>query len=348
MPSLLAAALAAAGCGLGPGPGVGEVSLTVTRDFGAARVQPPLREGASESDTAMRVLDRNADLGTAYGGRYVRSIDGLAEASRDGRRYDWFFYVDGVEASVGAADFPLRGGEAIWWDYRDWSGAVSVPAVVGAWPAPLAGGYWGERRPAALECRGAGAACGAVRRRLGRAGVGLGDDAAPGGEDDADGTDRGTGGGGAAENGAADGAIRVLVGPWRRLRADPAAAQLERGPQASGVYADFVPTPTGSFELRGLDEDGGVARVFGAGAGLVAATRRYGAPPVWLVTGATARGVRAAAGLLDAADLRDHYAVAIEGGAPTPLPVAPERRSTGAGEIGRAEGVGGTAGVTVR
>ncbi len=73
--------------------------------------------------------------------------------------------------------------------------------------------------------------------------------------------------------------------------------------------------------MRGLDEAGTVARTFGPDAGLVAATRRYEAPPVWLVTGATVAGARAAAGLLDAADLRDHYAVAIEAGEETALPV---------------------------
>ena len=60
---------------------------------------------------------------------------------------------------------------------------------------------------------------------------------------------------------------------------------------------------------------------FGPDAGLVAATRRYEAPPIWVVTGATPAAVQAAAGLLDAAKLRDHYAVASEDGKETPLPV---------------------------
>ena len=61
--------------------GVGEVSLTVTRDYGAEPVQPPVAETASESDTVMRVLDRNAEISTRYGGGFVQSIDGL-EAER--------------------------------------------------------------------------------------------------------------------------------------------------------------------------------------------------------------------------------------------------------------------------
>jgi hypothetical protein len=147
----------------------------------------------------------------------------------------------------------------------------------------------------AVECRGVGPACGVVRSRLRAAGAEL-------------------------AAGTPGGAIRVLVGPWARLRDDPAAAQIDRGPQASGVFAEFVRRP-GGFELRGLDQEGVPRRDFGPGAGLVAATRRYGAPPVWLVSGATARGVGAAAGLLDAEHLRDHYAVATEGGEEEPLPI---------------------------
>lgn len=292
--ALLGAAIATAGCGVGPGADVGEASLSVTRDYGAQQVRRPASDEAAESDTVMRLLERNAEISTRYGGGFVQSIEGLSEAAKDGHSYDWFFYVNGVESPVGAADFVLHGGEAIWWDYRDWSAASRVPAVVGAWPQPFTGGYEGERHPVAVECEGGGAACGEVRRRLAGAGVKV-------------------------STGSGD-AIRVLVGPWARLRDDPAAAQLEDGPATSGVFADFVREGRG-YRLQGLDEAGEPARDFGPAAGLVAATRRYEAPPVWLVTGASVDGVQAAAALLDAADLRDRYAVAGEGGEGTPLPV---------------------------
>jgi hypothetical protein len=312
--ALLAAALAAAGCGVGAGAGVGEVSLTVTRDFGAKRLLGPEREGASESDTAMRQLERNAEISTRYGGRYVEAIEGTSAATQGGDRFDWFFYVDGVESPVGAADYALHGGDAVWWDYRDWSGAEGVPAVVGSWPQPFRDGYEGGRHPVAVECLGGGSACGEVRARLEAAGVSL-------------------------AKGSPKDAIRVLVGPWTQVREDPAAAQLEAGPQASGVFAEFAlarrrrradfpriswekgPSAGGDYVLQGLDEGGGEARAFGPNAGLVAATRRYEAPPVWVVTGVAQSGVAAAARLLDAADLRDHYAVVVEGGRETPLPI---------------------------
>lgn len=292
---LLTAALAAAGCGLGPGKGVGEVELTVTRDYGAERVLSRSVGDVTESDTVMRVLERNAEISTRYGGGFVQSIEGLEAREDFSRPLDWFYFVDGVEATVGAADYPLHGGESVWWDYRDWDAAMRVPAVVGSWPQPFLEGYEGRRRPVALECQGGGAACAMVGASLRSAGARV----APGSPEDA---------------------IRVLVGPWARVREDPAAAQIEDGPQASGVFAEFQPEP-GGYVLKALAEDGKAKRALGPDAGLVAATRRYEAPPVWVVSGASAAGVRAAAGMLNAADLRDHYAVAIDGGEETPLPL---------------------------
>jgi hypothetical protein len=242
----------------------------------------------------MRVLEGSADITTRYGGGYVSSIEEVAEAQRGGDPYDWFFYLDGIESPVGAADRKVAGGERIWWDYRDWSAALRVPAVVGSWPEPMLDGYDGKRRPVAVECMGGGEACAEVRSKLEGAGV-------------------------AVSRGLPGGAIRVLVGPWERVRADAAAAQIEDGPQESGVFADFKESD-GGFELEGLDQQGDPSRSFGPDAGLVAATRRYEAAPTWVVTGAGAAGTLAAAGLLDEADLRDHYAVATDGGEETPLP----------------------------
>jgi hypothetical protein len=293
--ALLFAALAAAGCGLGPGKGLDDAELTVTRDYGTVPVLHRRLGELNESDTVMRALEDSAEISTRYGGGFVQSIEGLeAEESVDGS-LDWFFYVNGVESTVGAADYPLHGGESIWWDYRDWNGAMRVPAVVGSWPQPFLDGYDGKSRPIAVECFGGGTACAEVDERLEDAGISV-------------------------PSRPPSGAIRVLVGPWSRLRQDPAAGQIEDGPQTSGVFAEFRRDGDG-YRLTGLDQAGEGAIEFGPGAGLVAATRRYEAPPVWLVTGATGAGVRAAAGLLDQADLRDHYAVAVDGARETALPL---------------------------
>src|SRR4051794_2162097 len=212
--ALLLVALAAAGCGLGPGNGVKDAELTVTRDYGTVPVLHRQLGDLTESDTVMRALERNADITTSYGGDFVQSIDGVEGESRSGERFDWLFYVNGVESTVGAGAYPLRGGESVWWDYRDWSAALRVPAVVGSWPQPFLGGYDGKRRAVAVECLGGGGACDEVDERLQEAGVEI-----------------------AAQPSSS--AIRILVGPWSRVRGDPAAAQLERGPQLSGVFVAF-------------------------------------------------------------------------------------------------------------
>jgi Domain of unknown function (DUF4430) len=294
--ALLLAALATAGCGLGPGKGLGDVSLTVTRDYGSEQVLGPQSEMATESDTVMRVLDRKAEISTRFGGGFVQSIEGLeAEEEIGAGPSDWFFYVNGVESTVGAADYSLHGGEAIWWDYRDWGAAMRVPAVVGSWPQPFVGGYDGSRRPVAVECMYRGSACDLVRRRL-------------------------EGAGASVATGSPAGSIRVLVGPWSKVARDPAAAQIEDGPEASGVFAGFHAGGS-ACDIEGLDERGGPGRPYGPGAGLVAATRRYESPPVWVVTGCDGAGVAAAARLLDAADLRDRYAVVAEAGSGRPIPL---------------------------
>jgi hypothetical protein len=297
--ALLLAALAAAGCGLGAGEEVGSVELTVTREFGSAPVVEAAVE-ATESDTVMRVLESEAEIATSYGGGFVKAIEGFEEDRRGGHPFDWFFFVDGVESPIGAADYELRGSERIWWDYRDWEATSRVPAVVGSWPAPFTDGYEGKRRPVAVVCMGGGGACAEVRAALEHEGVEL-------------------------AAGDPDGAIRVLVGPWTQVREDSAAALIEDGREESGVYADFERQAggvgsAGGFRLVALGVDGLPKRELGADAGLVAATRRYEAPPVWVVTGVTPAGVQAAAELLDPKILRDHYAVAVDGRLISSLP----------------------------
>ena len=292
---LLGAAIVAAGCGLGPGDKVGSVDLTVTREFGATKMSEGSGE-ANESDTVMRFLEGEVeDLQTRYGGGYVKSIDGIEESERGGHPYDWFFYVNGVESPVGAAQVSLQGGEQIWWDMHNWSATAHVPAVVGSWPAPFTTGWEGHAPAVVVECEGGGKACATVRGALEGEGVKI-------------------------ASGSPKGAVRVLVGPWAKLRSDPIGPLIENGPGESGVYAEFT-QGGGGWQLVGLDEDGAKARTFGPEAGLVAATRHFEGPPVWLVTGSTPAAVESAAEALNSDDLRDHFAVESEAGAVTPLPL---------------------------
>ena len=143
---LLVAAAAALLAGCGGTAGSGRATLWVTRDEGA---QVLLVRTVPAGETAMQALERSSKVSTRYGGRYVESIDGVSGSL--GARHDWFYFVNGIEADRGAAEYRLRPGDVEWWDYRDW-GKVgeTVPAVVGAFPEPFLHGYDGKVRPAVV------------------------------------------------------------------------------------------------------------------------------------------------------------------------------------------------------
>jgi hypothetical protein len=277
---LLLVALVLAGCGeekLRPPPPAAAPAarLVVTEGFGSrlvrdARVAP--------AQSVMDALRGVAEVRTAYQGSYVQSIDGTAGSLAGGR--DWFYFVNGIAADMGADEFVLRDGDETWWDYRRWGRYQSVPVVVGSWPEavrarlprPATGrlGRRAARRPAARR-RGAG------RGRRGDERLAL------------------------ARRVGADADLRRSDPAWRRAVADPgrsgltawidgdavrvwnAAGQAEAVAEATAVVAAVqVGDSTGSGALlvvSGTRRRGGPRRGGGAG-------RRSGARPPTLRGGA--------------------------------------------------------------
>jgi hypothetical protein len=284
------AALLAAGCGLGAGKAPKAVGLLVTREFGAKLVRSTGTPEVRGQETVMSLLTRNARVSTRYGGGFVQSIDGLAGGAAGGQPVDWFYYVNGVEASKGAAATNVNPGDRIWWDWHDWSETDDVPAVVGSFPQPFLNGLGGKRLPVRVECQNAeGQACRTVVARLRAQGVPA--------------AIAGLGSGFEATQ-----TLRVAVAPWRVLGADPTVHAIGGGPRASGVYARFS---TDASKLTLLDAKGGSAQVLGAGSGLIAATRTNEDAPIWVVTGTDTVGMQRAAQAFDTATLKDRFAVAV-------------------------------------
>lgn len=295
----LAVACLLAGCGLGAGTAPTGVQVTVSSGFGATVLVSSQAPHVSGSETVMRLLMRNATVATRYGGGFVQSIDGHSGGQGQGEPLDWFYYVNGILAPKGAADTPVHSGDRIWWDLHDWSQTEGVPAVVGSFPEPFLHGMEGRRLPVRVECAQAqGTACHTVAKRLQAYGVPAAiSTVMPGEEPDI---------------------ARVLVGVWSQLVTEPAALNIERGPQTSGVYARMS---ANGHTLTVLDAAGSTVGTLSAGAGLIAATRYSEGGPIWIVTGTDAAGLRSAAEAFDAAALRNHFAVALAGpGAVLPLP----------------------------
>ncbi len=297
--SAIAAAVALAGCGLGAGKGTTDVSLTVTKNFGTASVGYSLEHPVPGSQTVMRLLESGFHVTTRYGGGFVQSIDGLTGTSA---RRDWFYYVNGIEASLGAAGTAIHHGDRVWWDLHDWSATDSIPAVVGSVPEPFVHGTGGRRLPTTLACAAdAGAACQRVAAEFKAIGVPASTALiGPGSGSDS---------------------LAVEVGTWRDLHGERAATLVEHGPGASGIYARFTGQNGSSLQL--LNPAGQVVRTLGAGAGLIAATGQSATGTVWLITGTDVAGVSAAAASLTPARLRDHFALAVQGSTDLPVPLEP-------------------------
>jgi Domain of unknown function (DUF4430) len=142
---LLAAACLLAGCGEEAG-GEGQAQLWITRDRGAEVV---LTTSVPAGVSALEALRRKTDVETRYGGRFVQSINGIEGDL--GRQRDWFWFVNGYEGDLSAADYDLHDGDVLWWDHRSWSGQMRQPVVVGTFPEPFLHGWDGKRRPAVVE-----------------------------------------------------------------------------------------------------------------------------------------------------------------------------------------------------
>lgn len=294
----ITSAVAIAGCGLGAGKSTsGDATLTVTRGFGTAAVGSASEHSIPGSQTVLRMLERSFKVTTRYGGGFVESIDGHAGGSS---RLDWFYYVNGIEATLGAAGTSVHYGDRIWWDLHDWTATDSIPAVVGSFPEPFVHGINGRRFPVTIECAAdVATACKRVTDELTAIGVPASSQAI------------GTGSG--------SDSLGVIVGTYQDIHEELLAALLEHGPASSGVYAKFA-GPTGS-SLQLLNPQAQVVKTLGAGAGLIAASAQTSTGPAWLITGTNVAGVSAAAAALTPARLHDHFALAVQGATDLPVPL---------------------------
>jgi len=293
-----------AGCSVGPvGEQTGGVSLTVTDNFGQKVLLQTSQEEFPEAETVMRYLQRNADIDTRYGGRFVSAIDGVEEDQ--GGQVEWFYYVNGLESEQGAAERRLSPGDHVWWDRHTWKGSSNIPAVAGLFPEPFKRGD-GKRFPVRIDCgQDSEASCKLMADKLRDAGIPPSVTVV---------------GSIAGEN-----VLRFLVGTWDEIRDDKAARLLEEGPRRSGVFARVDARGEG-VDIELLGPDGEPVRTLGPGSGIVAPTQGPEQRPTWIVTGTDRAGIDAAIGLVERRKLRNRFAIASDAGRPVSLPVQERER----------------------
>ncbi len=300
MLALLAAlTTAAAGCGGGSaGAGSRPTTVLATESFGArALVRREVRQPGETS--ALGLLQEVAPVGIAGGGGEVGAIGD----ARAGEGRTWTLHVNGALERRPPGQVRVRPGDHVWFDLHAREAPPSR-AVTGAFPAPFTTGLGGERIPVRVECVTPGdQPCETVTRALVARGVAAGS--------------------GGVGNSVADETLRVLVGPWERLRtADAASEAIRAGPRASGVYATFSDD---ARALNLLTPEGEIERTLRTSAGLVTAITIAQREPTWFVTGTDAAGVTDAARALRSGAISGGFAVATAGGAPIALPIAAGR-----------------------
>jgi len=121
-----------------------KVQLVVTKNFGKDLMFSEVVEVRLGS-SAMDVVKKTTEVETKYGGFVYAINDVRSEYSGIGSAMkDWFYYVNGILAGVGALDYKPYDGDIEHWDFHDWSFYASIPAIVGDFPEPFLHGYGGK------------------------------------------------------------------------------------------------------------------------------------------------------------------------------------------------------------
>jgi hypothetical protein len=102
-----------------------QATVVITRDCGKRLLLE--RTTVPAGDTAMRALDRVAEIEADSGGKFVTGINGVEQNT--GKKLAWLYYINGKAADKGATEVKLAVGDVEWWDLHDYEHeCAAVPA----------------------------------------------------------------------------------------------------------------------------------------------------------------------------------------------------------------------------
>jgi Domain of unknown function (DUF4430) len=256
------------------------VRLTVTRDFGGEVLRDETIE-VREDSSAMQALQEVAEVETSYGGGFIYGVDGMVSgySGAGSGKTDWFYYINGQMAEVGAGELEVGEGDWLLFDYHSWYYSTFTPAFAGCFPEPFVHGY----REPPQECLvlfapGWEEEGKKLADRLGGAGVPSCrlDELSP-------------------EWMPREDEYAIVIGPFYELELNHFLVEANDNAERLGLTAYFD-----GGELLVLGEEGEAAERLNAGAGLVEAIGpRLGEEgSALMVTGTDTEGVKAALALL--------------------------------------------------
>jgi hypothetical protein len=275
------------------------LTLRVSRDFRT----PPLMEkrvGCS-GQSVMKLLKECATVGTAFGGGFVQSIDGIAAGKGSDARRAWLYYVNGLIADVGATQCVPKCGDYVVWDLHSCDGVGAVTSLIGCFPQPFLS--FQKRGAAPLLILHDGRSKETARmlaRSLEKRGIGKAK-IQP------------------VPESALPSASSIIVGWWDDIIGNPTLKRIYEHRKACGIFVEFNKD---GLHVLSLDR---TRRKSLRQAGVILATRRGGTPPMplWIVSGTDHEQTTKAAEILirEPEKIRGMASAAVSGGKLYPVPL---------------------------
>lgn len=274
------------------------VDLIVTRDFGHTNMFAK-NVGLVKDEVGMEILFRNLDIQTAYGGGFVNIINGLESqytfySGSEREKLDWFYWVNGILAPVGVAEYRPSPDDVIWWDYHEWETTMFIPVIIGSYPQPFKNGFWGNN-PGTIIMYTSDYKDKAqiLKESLIEKGVESIDIAAydPSSIEKPE-------------------KYYILLGKWEELsKNSKRLEEMNWRNKLEGIYVEFK-----DGKLNALDNTGKVIKSHDDAGAIYATSAGMGCTvPVWLVTGNTDAGVDKALDVLlnEPENIKDHFEVVV-------------------------------------
>ncbi|MBC7461921.1 MAG: hypothetical protein H7287_11210, partial [Thermoleophilia bacterium] len=292
------------------------VWVIVTTDGGRTlltRHSVPLETG----DTATSVLEKVADVRTSPDGTIaqVNGKGGGALSTFGPLPAAWFYRVDGIESTGVRPDrFRMKPGQSVWWDLRRFDIYDHLPVAVGTFPEPLFSGWRDAKRPLRIAyASGFQKDADFIKRSMFQK---LNPNIVPlkgdgGGIGGIGGEDRGAGAGDVNTAVAVRrGYANLVIGRYEQIRMDPFIIDINLDNRGYGITSWIEGT-----EIWRQDPDMEFSQRLANAEGLVWASTTDGEPDstiVFVVTGTTDDGVRAALRALRAGSCQFYLACAVD------------------------------------
>ncbi len=250
--------------------------LVVSEQFGDVLFEKEIDSG---KQPVLKVLKEQLEVQTKFGGGYVSSIGfGKKTLEENNGRY-WFYYVNGILASVGAQEYVIQPSDKIWWDYHRWQGERLIGAIIGDWPEPFVSGYAGKTFPAFIWAaegfKEDAEKLASVLREKGAASVNV-DFLLPAHSVDVENT------------------LPIYVGSWPELQKIEAVSELFKHGEKLGLFVSYE-----NGKLIPLDWKGEAQTAVGPASAIFALKPGMDqVNPLWIITGTDSDSVRKALNIL--------------------------------------------------